>query len=187
MTPASPAPQDLAPCPFCGGPAQICQVSAFFIVECDNAECDVNPDVTHVLKHVAIERWNRRGSSTSTSQAAAPVGVIVANDQVHGWHMKALKPWNEIGEGTLLYAEPGDVLDSARWIDLKHEKPRDWQQVLVALDNGSVTMGMRGSMGWHWDDGDDSPDSDATATHWQPWPEALNRAAIAASTAQEVK
>jgi hypothetical protein len=36
----------------------------------------------------------------------APVGVIVANDPVHGWHMKALKPWDEIGDGTLLFAAP---------------------------------------------------------------------------------
>lgn len=35
---------------------------------------------------------------------AQAVGEIVANDPVHGWHMRALMPWNEIGEGTLLYA-----------------------------------------------------------------------------------
>lgn len=56
------------------------------------------------------------------------------------------------------------------WIDLKHEKPRDWQQVLVALDNGTVTVGMRGSMGWHWSETDAPEDAEATATHWQPWP-----------------
>lgn len=33
------------------------------------------------------------------------VGVIMAADPVHGWHMKELKPWDEIGEGTQLYAK----------------------------------------------------------------------------------
>jgi hypothetical protein len=37
---------------------------------------------------------------------AVPVGVIVAADPVHGWHMRALKPWDEIGAGALLYAAP---------------------------------------------------------------------------------
>lgn len=44
--------------------------------------------------------------------AAAPklevVGKIVANDPVHGWHMQALKPWDEIGDGTVLYAAHPD-------------------------------------------------------------------------------
>jgi hypothetical protein len=35
---------------------------------------------------------------------AQAVGEVVANDPVHGWHVRALKPWNEIGEGALLYA-----------------------------------------------------------------------------------
>jgi hypothetical protein len=45
-----------------------------------------------------------RNIAVDTAMPAEPVGQIVANDPVHGWHMKALKPWNEIGEGTMLYA-----------------------------------------------------------------------------------
>ena len=56
------------------------------------------------------------------------------------------------------------------WIDLKQRKPGDWEQVLVALDNGTVTVGMRGSMGWHWEESDAPEDAEATATHWKPWP-----------------
>ncbi|TCK39691.1 Ead/Ea22-like protein [Paraburkholderia sp. BL8N3] len=33
------------------------------------------------------------------------VGVVVADDPVHGWHMHATKPWDEIGAGTELYAK----------------------------------------------------------------------------------
>ena len=61
---------------------------------------------------------------------------------------------------------------AATWTDLKHEKPKDWQQVLVALNNGEVVMGMRGSVGWHWCETDDPATAEATATHWQPWPAA---------------
>lgn len=42
-----------------------------------------------------------------------PVGEIVANDPAHGWCMKALKPWNEIGEGTLLYAAPATTASAS--------------------------------------------------------------------------
>jgi len=56
------------------------------------------------------------------------------------------------------------------WIDLKQRKPRDWEKVLVSLDNGTVTVGMRGSMGWHWEESDAPEDAEATATHWKPWP-----------------
>lgn len=44
------------------------------------------------------------GSSAIANKAEVePVGVIVADDPVHGWHMHALKPWNEIGAGAKLY------------------------------------------------------------------------------------
>lgn len=51
-------------------------------------------DDPHYARNIAVD----------TAMPAEPVGQIVANDPVHGWHMKALKPWNEIGEGTMLYA-----------------------------------------------------------------------------------
>ncbi|KLU20354.1 hypothetical protein EOS_41565 [Caballeronia mineralivorans PML1(12)] len=35
---------------------------------------------------------------------ARPVGKIIADDPVHGWHMEPLVPWEEIGADTLLYA-----------------------------------------------------------------------------------
>jgi hypothetical protein len=35
-----------------------------------------------------------------------PVGEIIANDPVHGWHMRALVDWEAIGAGTKLYTHP---------------------------------------------------------------------------------
>lgn len=61
---------------------------------------------------------------------------------------------------------------TTEWIDLKDQKPPEWDQVIVALDNGTVTIGFRGSVGWHWEDTDKPDDTDATATHWMPWPTA---------------
>jgi hypothetical protein len=37
-------------------------------------------------------------------EQAEPIGEVVANDPVHGWHVRVFKPWNEIGAGTKLYA-----------------------------------------------------------------------------------
>jgi hypothetical protein len=50
--------------------------------------------------------WLEQPASGSqpAERAAEPVGKVVANHPVHGWHMEALKPWNEIGDGTLLFA-----------------------------------------------------------------------------------
>lgn len=37
------------------------------------------------------------------AQQGEPVGEVVAFDPVHGWHMEAYIPWEEIGAGTKLY------------------------------------------------------------------------------------
>lgn len=42
---------------------------------------------------------------------------MVADDPVHGWHMQALKPWDEIGAGTKLYAAPVANAGQARISD----------------------------------------------------------------------
>lgn len=56
------------------------------------------------------------------------------------------------------------------WIPLTEKKPVDWRRVLVALDTGSVVVGVRGLGGWHWDETESDADQDATATHWMPFP-----------------
>lgn len=60
--------------------------------------------------------------------------------------------------------------EASQWISLKDARPADFQPVLVALSTGTVVVGMRASMGWHWDETDDLEDADATATHWMPIP-----------------
>lgn len=52
---------------------------------------------------IAADRASRQVANKAEVE---PVGVIVADDPVHGWYMHALKPWNEIGAGTKLYATP---------------------------------------------------------------------------------
>lgn len=64
----------------------------------------------------------------------------------------------------------------AVWIDLKDQKPKEAEWVLIALESGAVVTGCRYSAGWHWDDTDDLADGDAAATHWQPIPVAPRRA-----------
>lgn len=51
-----------------------------------------------------MESWLRPAPASGQQATVEAVGEIIANDPVHGWHMNAFKPWNEIGEGTLLYA-----------------------------------------------------------------------------------
>ncbi len=54
--------QDLLPCPFCGGPASVGATTTGYIVECNNAACEVNPDAFAKFKHSAIAAWNRRAT-----------------------------------------------------------------------------------------------------------------------------
>lgn len=45
----------------------------------------------------------RKLGTTAEAHEPAPVGVIEVDD-ILGWHMHALVPWNQIGRGTQLYA-----------------------------------------------------------------------------------
>lgn len=66
MTPSDPI---LKPCPFCGG-AAIIKRAKTVMVSCTG--CTASTFQLLDDRHSAIAAWNRRGSSTSTSQAAAP-------------------------------------------------------------------------------------------------------------------
>jgi hypothetical protein len=55
-----------------------------------------------------VMSWNRAqlaAAPAAPHAQAEPVGEIRKNDH-RGWHMHALKPWDEIGLGTKLYAVP---------------------------------------------------------------------------------
>ena len=87
--------------------------------------------------------------------AAEPVGEIVAGDAAHGWHMKALKPWDEIGEGTLLYAgspstaattestdHSEDVRDMVDWkanAECLLEEVKQYREIFKAAAMGEAT------------------------------------------------
>ena len=70
---------------------------------------------------------------------------------------------------------------SPRWIPVSERLPKHFGDVLVALDTGSVCLGMLlwpdqiGST-WDWTSSDDA-DDDAAVTHWMPWPAAPGDAA----------
>ena len=59
--------------------------------------------IEYARQAIAADRTSRQVANKAEVE---PVGVIVADDPVHGWYMHALKPWNEIGAGTKLYATP---------------------------------------------------------------------------------
>jgi hypothetical protein len=51
------------------------------------------------------EIWQAaRATAEQPEPDTLPVGKIIANDPVHGWHMQPLIDWEQIGDGTLLYA-----------------------------------------------------------------------------------
>lgn len=50
-----------------------------------------------------MQAYARAAVEADRAQQGEPVGEIVAADPVHGWHMHALIPWEEIGAGTKLY------------------------------------------------------------------------------------
>lgn len=70
---------DLKPCPFCGGAATVGAVREGCIVECNSADCPVNPDTYAHFKHAAIEQWNRRAEPVA--QASAVPAVQTMNDR----------------------------------------------------------------------------------------------------------
>lgn len=53
---------ELKPCPFCGGDAEIYDFKdGRYLVECSNTSCDVYPCTSiHYDKEDAIAAWNRR-------------------------------------------------------------------------------------------------------------------------------
>lgn len=53
-----------------------------------------------------VDALRKLATQPAQAPAGEPVGEVVADHTVHGWHMQALKPWNEIGAGTKLYAAP---------------------------------------------------------------------------------
>jgi hypothetical protein len=57
--------------------------------------------------------------SASVKAVAAPVGEIVASDPVHGWHMRPLVPWEQIGAGAQVYASPPAPIEAGAvdWVD----------------------------------------------------------------------
>jgi len=175
--------EELKPCPFCGGPAELRKTPNMYMVECANAGCGSNPDVLQILKQDAIAAWNCRAPvaareldveaerlqtfeqwwATPTTSTAAPYTFMHEQSARAAW--LAARSAAQSLSAPVSTEQAGDA-----WIDLKQRKPRDWEQVLVSLDNGTVTVGMRGSMGWHWEESDAPEDAEATATHWKPWP-----------------
>lgn len=112
-----------------------------------------------------------RSAAQSTAQK-----IVNVEDKLHALHAEADELGAALDRDIAHYGSGGAPVSTEQagdaWIDLKQRKPRDWEQVLVALDNGTVTAGMRGSMGWHWEESDAPEDAEATATHWKPWPTA---------------
>ena len=57
---------ELKPCPFCGGKAELISIKAFewcdyeYIARCANPECDSELRAKHFERKEAIEAWNRR-------------------------------------------------------------------------------------------------------------------------------
>jgi hypothetical protein len=48
----------------------------------------------------------QRLNAAPSAAPAIPVGEVIANDPIHGWHMRALVDWEAIGSGTKLYTHP---------------------------------------------------------------------------------
>lgn len=58
--------EDLKPCPFCGGEAEIRELDCFYYISHDKKECDVEAIETFLCesKREAIEAWNHRYEPT---------------------------------------------------------------------------------------------------------------------------
>lgn len=75
-------------------------------------------DYLHMLDEIQREvveceaRAMPRAVPNEGSAGQAPVGVVVAADPVHGWHMRPLCDWATIGEGTYLYTAPSLTTDA---------------------------------------------------------------------------
>lgn len=67
---------DLLPCPFCGGAATVGPTTTMHMVECNNADCAVNPDAIAPFKHDAIAAWNRRAALAAKTEAPDAAEVI---------------------------------------------------------------------------------------------------------------
>lgn len=57
-----------------------------------------------VTEYVKVEKVQALLDELKLNQQV-PVGEIVANDPVHGWHFKPYIGWEEIGAGTKLFSE----------------------------------------------------------------------------------
>ena len=75
---------DLLPCPFCGAPAEICDV--YQSVNCSNEECPIGPWTNHVGQigadddeawmAEAARRWNTRAPRENAKPKERPFGGI---------------------------------------------------------------------------------------------------------------
>lgn len=65
-----------------------------------------------------LKGWDRALATTAAPERSGKladevVGVIVADDPVYGWHIRALKPWDQIGAGTKLYTRAPEADSSS--------------------------------------------------------------------------
>jgi hypothetical protein len=76
-------------------------------VHYDEADCDGScllEEITALLEDSLHAAYLH--PAVPSAAPAIPVGEVVANDPVHGWHMRPLVDWEAIGAGTKLYTHP---------------------------------------------------------------------------------
>jgi hypothetical protein len=61
---------ELIPCPFCGGEAEVMIESSYYFGGCKVEECQAS-GLWHVERDVAVAWWNRRASVWPTGDVAA--------------------------------------------------------------------------------------------------------------------
>jgi len=152
--------EELRPCPFCGGEAQVNTWTLLGITEsrcfCSNSGCP------NSVRTVALEQWNTRPIEDGLHARIAELEY-----QLEDWTNNG---WAEDYKARIAELEA----EQARWIPVGERLPDEGGRVYVMLNNkwGAIAywFPIKGGLAGMWKN--DCGQVIHNVTHWMPLPEA---------------